>query len=347
MLDIHMVYSPISLSQCYNVLWECVDAINSAVIISFPLDDSDKLADMEREFRINSTGKVMRWVNRSVVLRLIIPLTLTDCGTNHQVWKGQVAALDGCILGQKNPGKAIHNPERYFVYRKGHFGLLLMAMADYHRRFVWIDLSVTPTSHDSLAWDCTELAQRIMKGGMPAPFFISGDNAFNLHPHMMIPGGGDDYDYEQSKNRMPIECAFGMLIRRWGVLWRPLEVAFNRRAPLIGCCCRLHNFCIDRRLQGFDASTEGDMEFTQQDSSGGVTTMMVTPRDIDGRPMRFDSDGRPVELLDHTRRIYHSARSAHETSKAGHDRRQQLVDAISDAGNRRPYKRARNHARDN
>ena len=47
---------------------------------------------------------------------------------------------------------------------------------------------------------------------------------------------------------MTIQCAFGMLVRRWGVFWRPLEVAFDRRAPLVGAAMRLHNYCIDRRI---------------------------------------------------------------------------------------------------
>eukprot|EP00965_Chrysotila_dentata_P175292 5786274-Pleurochrysis_carterae.AAC.1 len=32
---------------------------------------------------------------------------------------------------------------------------------------------------------------------------------------------------------MPIECAFGILVRRFGVFWRPLAVRFDRRAKLI------------------------------------------------------------------------------------------------------------------
>ena len=56
-----------------------------------------------------------------------------------------------------------------------------------------------------------------------------------------------DYDFYQSSNRMPIECSFGILIRRWGVLWRPLTQRFESRAPLIVALMHLHNFCIDER----------------------------------------------------------------------------------------------------
>ena len=32
------------------------------------------------------------------------------------------------------------------------------------------------------------------------------------------------------------------------MLWRPIEVRFDRRAPLISAAMRLHNYCIDRRI---------------------------------------------------------------------------------------------------
>ena len=72
-----------------------------------------------------------------------------------------------------------------------------------------------------------------------------------MHPSLICPSTlpeHDDFDYPQSSNRMAIECAFGILVQRWGVLWRPLRCRFDRRAPLIGACMRLHNFCIDRRI---------------------------------------------------------------------------------------------------
>lgn len=39
--------------------------------------------------------------------------------------------------------------------------------------------------------------------------------------------------------------AFGILVRRWGILWRPLEVAFHKLASVVNVLMNLHNFCID------------------------------------------------------------------------------------------------------
>jgi len=47
---------------------------------------------------------------------------------------------------------------------------------------------------------------------------------------------------------MGVERTFGLFVRRFGVFWRPLEMAFTRRAPFIGAVMKLHNFCIDRKI---------------------------------------------------------------------------------------------------
>eukprot|EP00965_Chrysotila_dentata_P169832 5606281-Pleurochrysis_carterae.AAC.1 len=79
-----------------------------------------------------------------------------------------------------------------------------------------------------------------MKGELPSEFFLNGDAAFTLSNSLLTPSGGvpslDAFDFEQSSNRMAIECAFGIFVRRWGVFWRPLAIRFDRRAPTIGAC---------------------------------------------------------------------------------------------------------------
>ena len=60
---------------------------------------------------------------------------------------------------------------------------------------------------------------------------INGDAAFALGPSMITPSNNDpeldDFDFYQSSNRMAIECAFGVLVRRWGIFWCPLRVRFD------------------------------------------------------------------------------------------------------------------------
>lgn len=53
----------------------------------------------------------------------------------------------------------------------------------------------------------------------------------------------------QSSQRTHIERSFGILMARWGVLWRPLRCCCLRRAQrTITCCMLLHNICLERRV---------------------------------------------------------------------------------------------------
>ena len=57
--------------------------------------------------------------------------------------------------------------------------------------------------------------------------------------------------------RINIECAFGKLVHRWGILRRaiPSTIGIQKTTALLVILCRLHNFCIDRRLiAGSDGS---------------------------------------------------------------------------------------------
>ena len=49
-----------------------------------------------------------------------------------------------------------------------------------------------------------------------------------------------------SLHRQVVERAFGLLIQRWGIFWRPLRVEMEFIPLLIRVACKLHNVCIDR-----------------------------------------------------------------------------------------------------
>ena len=203
--------------------------------------------------------------------------------------------MDGMHFGMRAPSKKdVRDPMRYYVARKDEYALLCMAVCDARRRITFYDISQAPTTHDSLAWACSSLGLDVANGKLPSPFFINGDSAFSLSNSMIVPSGDpdmDDFDFHQSSNRMAIECAFGMIVRRWGILWRPLEMKFDRRAPLIGAIIRLHNYCIDRCVTEF--------KFRVKDNHSEVipNRWLKTPL--------FDKEGRPIKHLDINRGELH------------------------------------------
>ena len=177
--DLALIYH-ISKNEVYSSLWSTIDAINTHpdFDIKFPLDDADALREIEREF---AEAHRRRYKSAS--------------------WRGQVGALDGVDFWQKNPDKAVKNPRRFYVERKGHFCLLCLAVCDALRRFTYFDVSFAAGSHDSLAWAGTNLGQKLQEGGLPRPYFLNADNAFTCANHMVVPMNSTDFDFYQSSNR--------------------------------------------------------------------------------------------------------------------------------------------------
>lgn len=293
--DLAIIYH-VSGRYVFDCVWRVVDAINAVFKAEFPIDNLEKLTILEAEFRAAS---------------------------RDGIWKGQVACLDGIHVSTISPSNEdVMDPRRYHVARKDKYALLCMALCDSARRFLWWDMSHSPTTHDSLAFMATPLGVRLANGDLPSDFFINGDAAFTLSNWMITPSGRpdhDDFDFFQSSNRMHIECAFGVLLHRWGVLWRPLRVAFHRRAPLLSALMHLHNYCIDRKLE-----VDGEVPILN-----GVGE--VQPNRWQRAPV-FDREGRPVK---HLAKVLRGEKQKPDKT----ERRDALVHAIEKAGLKRPPQR--------
>lgn len=297
--DIADIYC-ISRSWVYNIAWQVVDAINKHIPIEFPCHDVEKLKVLEAEFRAQSPGAV---------------------------WQGCVGCIDGVHFKIKKPPlSSVEDPIRYYVARKHHHALLCIAICDAARRFTYYSMTMAGTTHDSLAWSTSSLGSKVKDGELPSPFFLNGDNAFSLSNSMIVPSGVDtNFDYIQSSCRMPIECAFGMLIRRWGILWRPLEVQFSRTAPLIGCLMRLHNWCIQHCIV--------EETYLRELDDGSVMGWVSPSRWL--KLPKFDGYGRPLAELNTSEQHLDRSSSAHAGGPHTF-RRDTLMKAIQEAGLRRP-----------
>ena len=47
--------------------------------------------------------------------------------------------------------------------------------------------------------------------------------------------------------------AFGLMTKKWGILWRPLTVKFENIKFLAVAIAQLHNFCINERIKSSEA----------------------------------------------------------------------------------------------
>jgi hypothetical protein len=132
----------------------------------------------------------------------------------------------------------------------------MQAVCDANRKFLYVEIQHPGSTSDYLAFATSGLMRKLETPGFLAPeLAIFGDNAYVNTPYMASPfkgvssGPEDAYNFFQSQLRIVIECAFGMLVHRWGILRKamPNNISIARTGQLVISLCKLHNFCIDER----------------------------------------------------------------------------------------------------
>jgi DDE superfamily endonuclease len=108
------------------------------------------------------------------------------------------------------------------------------------------------STNDNTAYIVTQLSKDIKSGLLPDKYHVVLDEAYPCTEQEMSPWKGrnlseekDAFNYYMSLNRQVIERAFGILIQRWGIFWRPLKISMEHRGVAIRVACKLHNICID------------------------------------------------------------------------------------------------------
>jgi hypothetical protein len=213
-----------------GILWPTVHALDNLLTLGLPLNDESVLNKLSNGFKEHSGG-----------------------------------VLDGCILAIDGLAVRVRQPyytevESKFTKcwrcRKGGFAMIVMAGCDINGRFWTVTAKDSGSTHDSQAWGNSALADAISKGELNDNYFIIGDEAFACHDQLLTPFPGrglgewkDSFNYWLSHSRQCIERAFGMLVQRWGIMWRKFTFSYDRWATVITLCCKLHNFCLDRNVK--------------------------------------------------------------------------------------------------
>jgi len=169
-----------------------------------------------------------------------------------------IEALDGIVVRQDRPtATEVTCPKDYWS-RKGFFALNVQAICDSNCEFLWMSCKAPGSSHDSSALACSDLCQGLRAPGSPLVALmvreglcITADEAYRDSEVFSVPwpgGGGADQwrdadNFYQSSARIHIELAFGQLVWRWGILWKPLRMPFAKRPKVIHEAFLLHNLC--------------------------------------------------------------------------------------------------------
>jgi hypothetical protein len=115
-----------------------------------------------------------------------------------------------------------------------------------------VHVDLTALAGDGMQHSCSWLHDYLATR-LPAQFHVVLDEAFRCTHQELSPypkprtgklsESQDAFNYHLSLHRQVIERCFALLTWRWGVFWRPIKTKFGRIKDLVGCCCRLHNWC--------------------------------------------------------------------------------------------------------
>jgi hypothetical protein len=221
----------ISHASVLESIWVVVEAVNSydEFVIEYPASETAQLK-IAREFQ-----------NVSEV-------QFSNCA----------GAIDGILIWIIKPLEedAINagcGRRKFFCGRKGKFGLNCQAVSDVRGRILDLSIGLPGASSDCIAFEGSSLYERLEGGLLKNGLILFGDNAYLNTRYMATPypnvssGSKDDYNFFQSQLRIRVECAFGQLVTKWGILRSaiPLNITIVKTVALVSCLARLHNFCID------------------------------------------------------------------------------------------------------
>ena len=138
-----------------------------------------------------------------------------------------------------------------------------MALVDARRRFININIGCNGRVSDGGVFAQSSLCQDLndernplnipqpkpLPGRiLPLPYFIVADDAFPLKSNIMKPYPQRGlttkqriYNYRQSRARMNVECAFGILSSRFQIFRKPMAFLPDKVDLITLTCCTVHN----------------------------------------------------------------------------------------------------------
>ena len=135
----------------------------------------------------------------------------------------------------------------------------MQAICDHKLRFCRVDINRPGLCSNYMAWVTSSLHHDLINN-KEAKIIIDGmtfvgDNEYVKKEIMAVPFKGkvsgyeDTYNFHHSSLPITVECSFGVLVHRWGILRGPLNIPLMKVAPLMLALCSLHNYCIDKIME--------------------------------------------------------------------------------------------------
>jgi DDE superfamily endonuclease len=216
--DICLVHG-VSHSEVFKSVWKVVDAVLACEQLSFSFpSDHEK----QKELAVGFASKSQ-------------PGFSNCCG-----------AINGMLLwterfSDEERAKAGCASKKFFCGRKHKFGLNMQGTCDSECCFLDVCIKHPASTSDYLSFSSSSLYRQLEQPDfLAAGLCIFGDSAYVNCRYFTTPykgvssGPKDSFNFYHSQLRIRIECAFGQLVSRWGILRRtiPSKVGWHQEDRL-------------------------------------------------------------------------------------------------------------------
>ena len=152
-----------------GIIWPTIEAIDLAFEMGLPLHDVEKLEELSMGFSEHSGG----------------------------ILDGCVLAMDGFAVLTRQPYDKEVLYKKDYRYRKGGFGIVVLAGCDKKCRFIVASCNHSGSTNNIIAWQHMDLYEAVEIDGMlPSKYFFIGDEAFTNTNQFLSPWPGECCTYK-------------------------------------------------------------------------------------------------------------------------------------------------------
>ena len=267
---------------------------------------------LSRSSFYQSVDQVMEAIIGITDLRISFPSTneealkvvegFRDKSTNG-LFDGCVGAIDGwlCPILRPTP-TSVNTVIDFFSGHYQKYGINVQLCCDSLCRFTEFSVSNPGSRADHLAYKNWGLST-IVKG-LNNSYYIIADNAYVVTPYLMTPFdklelkkkntlARDSFNFYLSQLRIRIEMAIGILVNKWRIFKKQLEVNTDKCKVIIHTEMCFHNFIVNEKmLTDMAYCPKLDAYKTKRDlnHSHDLVYLESTPHDKESNPKIYLTD---------------------------------------------------------